>query len=297
MILVTGASGFIGSRLAEALVREYGREHVVALSSKNLQTCSCLLHRDYHFDKDYFISSGYETITTIVHAGAYTPKNAGQANDWASCNKNIITTDALLSAHFPQLERVIYLSTLDVYQNAELTTEETPTVPVSLYGQSKLYCEKMVLSWASENKKTAQVLRIGHVYGPGEEAYQKVIPVSMKKLIRDQPLQLWGSGDEFRSFIYIDDVISAIQKAVHLKENAGPVNIVSGNKITVLQLIQKLIRLTGRDHVEVEKIETKVPARNLVFNNERMRTWLLSEETDLDEGLRREWEYMRGLEV
>jgi len=295
MILVTGASGFIGSRLTDALVREYGKDQVLALSSRKLTGCPSLLHQDYRFDKDYFISAGYGSITTIVHAGAYTPKRADQANKWEECNKNIITTDALLSAHFPDLERVIYLSTLDVYANAELTTEETPTLPVSLYGYSKLYCERMVSAWAAQTKKTAQILRIGHVYGPGEEAYQKIIPVTIKKLIQGQGLQLWGSGGEFRSFIYIDDVISAIRQAIHLKENPGPINIVGGNKITIAELIQKLIRLKGGDKVGIERIETNAPARNLIFNNERMKTWLLPAETDLDEGLKKEWQYMEGL--
>ena len=297
MILVTGASGFIGSRLTEALVREYGKDQVLALSSKELKACPCLLHQNYSFDKNYFISSGYEAIKIIVHAGAYIPKSAAGANDWAACNRNIITTDALLSAHFPKLERIIYLSTVDVYANAELITEETATSPGSLYGHSKLYCEKMILSWAAENRKTAQLLRIGHVYGPGEEAFQKIIPATMKKLIRDQPLQLWGSGSEIRSFIYIDDVISAIQKAVNLKDNPGPINIVGGNKITILQLIRELIQLKGSEKVDVEKIETNTPARNLIFNNERMKKWLLSTETDLGEGLRKEWEHMQEIDL
>jgi UDP-glucose 4-epimerase len=295
MILVTGASGFIGSRLIDALVGEYGKDQIVALSSRELKECHTLLHQDYGFDKNYFISAGYRSIKTIVHAGAYTPKRADQANDWVNCNRNIVTTDALLLAHFPHLERVIYLSTLDVYANAEVITEETPTLPVSLYGYSKLYGEKMILAWAAQNKKIAQVLRIGHVYGPGEEAYEKIIPLTMKKLIQGQGLQMWGTGGEIRSFIYIDDVISAIQKAIRLKESPGPVNIVGGNKVTIAELIQKLIRLKGTGKVDIEKIETNAPGRNLIFDNQRMKTWLLPGETDLDKGLAKEWEYMMGL--
>jgi len=292
MILVTGASGFIGSRLIQGLVNEYGKDQILALSSRESKECRSLLHQDYGFDKNYFVSAGYGSIRTIIHAGAYTPKRADQANDWVNCNRNIITTEALLSAYFPHLERVIYLSTLDVYANADVITEDTPTLPVSLYGYSKLYGEKMIAAWAAQNKKNGQVLRIGHVYGPGEEAYHKIIPLTMKKLIQGERLQMWGTGEEVRSFIYIDDVISAIQKAIHLTGNPGPINIVGANKITIAELIQKLIRLKGTDKVEIEKMGTNAPGRNLIFDNQRMKTWLLPGETDLDEGLAKEWEHM-----
>lgn len=295
MILVTGASGFIGSRLTDALIGEYGKDQILALSSKEIGSCPYLPDQDYKFEREYFTSTGYGAITTIVHAGAFIPKSASEGNNWAACNRNIFTTHALLNACFPALERIIYVSTVDVYANAEIIDEETSPQPISLYGHSKLYCEKMITSWAAESRKIAQILRIGHVYGPGEERYQKIIPLTMRKLIQGQSLQMWGTGGEIRSFIYIDDVISAIQKAIHLNENPGPINIVGGHKITIAELIQKLIGLSDAGKVDIEKMETNASARNLIFNNQRMKTWLLSSEINLDIGLRREWEYMKRL--
>ncbi|MBK8521170.1 MAG: SDR family oxidoreductase [Chitinophagaceae bacterium] len=107
---------------------------------------------------------------------------------------------------------------MDVYQQSEIISERSLIQPSSLYGESKLYSEKMVTAWASSNNKIHQILRVGHVYGPGEEAYEKIIPVTITKILRDQPLQIWGTGNEIRSFIFIKDIVSAIMNAVKLED-------------------------------------------------------------------------------
>ena len=296
MILLTGASGFIGKHLLTALINEYGQDHIVALTSAPLTEANYMLHHDYNFAADYFIKSGYgKQIHTIIHAGAFTPKNGKQANEVKKCNNNIFTTDRLLNADLPNLEKIVYLSTVDVYGQSELISERSLIQPVSLYGESKLYIEKMITVWANANNKTHQILRVGHVYGPGEEAYQKIIPVTIKKLVQDQPIQIWGTGNEIRSFIYIKDIVNAILKAEKLDTGIGPVNLIGYQKITIAELVNKLIALSGKE-ASIEIIPAEVPSRDLVFDNSKMKEFLLSNETSLDEGLLEEWAYMKNLQ-
>lgn len=294
MILLTGASGFIGKHLLAALIIEYGKDHVLALTSAPLPQANYLLHHDYDFEEDYFLRTAWgKKINTIIHAGAFTPKNSKQANDWKECNRNIFTTGKLLHAALPNLEKVIYLSTLDVYGQSEIISENSLIQPISLYGQSKLYIEKMITAWANERNKIHQILRIGHVYGPGEEAYQKVIPVTIKKLLQDQPLQIWGTGKEIRSFIYIKDIVSAILASLKLGSGIGPVNLTGGQKITIAELVNKLVVLSGKN-ASIEIIPAQVPGRDLVFDNSKMKKNLLPQETILDEGLLEEWTLMKN---
>ena len=63
-----------------------------------------------------------------------------------------------------------------MYEESKVICEETNTIPKSLYGWSKLYCEKMVEQYGELNGIDTQVLRVGHVYGTGEEGYKKIIP-------------------------------------------------------------------------------------------------------------------------
>jgi nucleoside-diphosphate-sugar epimerase len=293
MILVTGVSGFIGRHLLAAIVTEYGSDHVVALTSKPISECSYLLHHNYTFSKNYFIKSGYSAIHTLIHVGAFTPKNKSEANDWVKCNGNIFSTNKLFLSHLPALQKIIYLSTLDVYAPHTIITENSALGPASLYGSSKLYCERMIESWASTNDKLCQILRVGHVYGPGEEAYEKIIPMTIKKLLKRESIKIWGSGDDIRSFIYIDDIIKAILKCLQLKKNPGIINLVSSEKISIKALVEKLLEISGLRNIVIEFLPSDSGNRDLIFDNTKMRQYLLDFEKPLDEGLSLEWRYAK----
>lgn len=291
MILVTGTSGFIGKHLLSHLVEEYGSQNIVALTSVPTSACHYLLHNNYQFEDDYFLRSGYENIETIIHVGAFTPKTSAFANDGPNCTSNITNTQKLLSSTLPLLKKFIFISTLDVYGQQEIISEDTLTEPVSLYGHSKLYCEKLLTAWAEANDKIYQILRVGHVYGPGEELYQKIIPVTMKKLIQDQPLQIWGTGKEIRSFIYIKDIVYAIIQSIELNENVGVINLVSGHKISIKELVAQLVTISDKCPV-IERVQEHHKGRDLIFDNAKMKQYLLASETSLHKGLLEEWNYM-----
>lgn len=292
MILLTGASGFIGKHLLLQLIKKYGKSNVIALTSRPIDECNYILHNNFQFDPDFLINHGYINIKTIIHAGAFTPKNGSQANDVNLSNSNIYSTEKLLNLTLPYVRNFIFLSTLDVYDNAEIISENTSEKPISLYGFSKLYCEKMVEQWGIKNNKVAQILRIGHVYGPGEEAYQKIIPISINKILNKESLQIWGTGNELRSFIYINDVVNAIINSLEITEGLGIINLVSNQSISINELISKLIKISKKE-VEIINIPTNLSSRSLVFDNTKMINWLLKKETNLDDGLNEEFEYMK----
>jgi len=294
MILLTGTSGFIGRHLLIALIKTYGASEILAFTSRPIDDCPFVLHTNYHIEKDLFVRSGYEPIETVIHAGAFTPKTSSQSNDWRLCTSNISSTDSLLSATMPNLKRIIYLSTLDVYDRCEVISEQSAVSPASLYGYSKLYCEKMVESWSYSNKTVVQLLRVGHVYGPGEEAYQKIIPTTIRKIQLNQPVEIWGEGNEYRSFIYIGDVVQAIVNSVKLNQNEGVINLVSQQKIRVWELINKLIQISGQK-VVVKRVESDSVGRDYIFNNDKMKKVLWPSEITLEQGLMEEWNYMQHL--
>jgi len=292
MILLTGASGFIGKHLHNALISQYGADNILALTSNPINGSNYLLHNNYQFEPGYFVENNYaDAIKIVIHAGAYTPKNASQANNYLKCNQNIHSTEKLLSADLPNLQKIIYLSTIDVYGKATVISELSLVEPVSFYGYSKLYGEKMIAAWASEKHRKFQILRVGHVYGPGEEDYQKIIPVTIKNLINKQPVQIWGSGNEIRSFIYVKDIVEAVLNAINLNEDVGPVNLASGNPISIAELVNELIRISGRE-ITIEHVSANVAGRDLIFDNSKLKKWLLQSETALDKGLAEEWHYM-----
>lgn len=295
MILITGTSGFIGKHLLRALIKKEGRDNVLALTSSPITDCDYLLHNNYTFEPAFFEQAGYNTISTVIHAGAFTPKKGSEADLYQASLSNILSTANLLTTLPKSLEKFILLSTLDVYATKAQAISEHDTVqPTSLYGHSKYYCEKMLESWAKEKNKTIQVLRIGHVYGPGEEAYKKVIPVTIKRMHAKLPPQIWGTGKELRSFIYIDDVVNAVMNAISLNIYQEPINVVSEYAYSIQDIVHKLIEVSGVS-MKPEYIPSHQVGRDFVFDNSKMKSLLGGENATLEEGLRAEWNYMYNL--
>ena len=293
-LLVTGASGFIGSRLVSAARAALGAENVIAFSSRQAHTSPSIAYIGPDFNLSPPDHALLATVEVLIHVGAFIPKNGLQADAIEECNSNIRFTEKLLALPLKSLKKIIYISTVDIYEPAELTSEATPTLPVSLYGWSKLYCERMVAIFTANRHLACQVLRIGHVYGPGEEKYAKFLPKAIKSILAGEAVDLWGDGSEVRSFIYIDDVAAAILQAVNLGEDVGPINVVGGVPVTIRELLDQLIVVSGKS-VAISAREFSGVKRNYIFNNSKMRQYLLPIETDLSTGLQAEYAYMEGL--
>ena len=292
-IVITGTSGFIGSRLLQTARATYG-ESVTAFSSHPSEGNHIVYANRTDFSLAPTELALVEDAEVLIHAGAFTPKCGAEANQIKSCNSNIAFTEKLLALPWRNLKKIIFLSTLDVYANFDgPISEATLTVPTTLYGMSKLYCERMMSLHAAERGIAIQVLRIGHVYGPGEEQYVKVIPKAIERIIAGGDVELWGEGEELRSFIYISDVVTAILKAVELQEEPGVINVVGGNVISIRDLLEKLIAIGGRQTKIVQQ-EFSGTRRDLVFDNTKLKRYLLPEESDFTTGLKMEFRQVEG---
>lgn len=289
-ILLTGAGGFVGAHLLKRLISQYGADNVVALSSRELPGVQCVTALDY--DLSTLDKSLFNDVDVLVHAGAFTPKNASQANDLDLCGMNISVTQALLGFEFAGLQKVLFTSTLDVYAGAELISETTPVGPATLYGASKLYGEKMISAFATGRGISHAILRLGHIYGPGEEAYQKMLPLTIANVVSGRPVQLFGAGEELRSFIYINDVVTSLMNAITTELASPIVNIVGGSPVSIKTLIEMIIRIAGQA-VDVVSQPATVKGRDFVFDNRLLKSTLLPSELDFAQGLAVEIEYMK----
>lgn len=291
-VLITGASGFIGARLLDAAIAAWGKDNVLALSSMKNEKCQTIV---YDLQGDGLALADAEIlllreVTLLIHAGAFTPKNAAEANDIERCNQNISFTQQLLNLPFANLKKVIYISTLDVYAPSAMISESSPALPATLYGWSKLYCEQLVSVHAHEKNLSRQILRVGHVYGPGEEKYAKFLPRAIRAIVSGKPVELYGDGAELRSFIYIDDVVKAIFSAVDLTEDVGVINIVGGKALSIKQVLDCLISISGKDIPVLTRVFAGAK-RDFVFDTRLMNEKLLPVEKDFMSGLKEEYDY------
>ncbi len=291
-ILITGGAGFVGGHVVGELKRQYPSEKIIALSSNKIEGTQTVPSRNYNFDERYLLDNGCGDVEVIIHIGAWIPKMAKEASDFVQATSNIASSERLLVSCLPKLKKIIYCSTLDVYGDAEeAITEETSVAPQSMYGWSKLYCEKMIESFAHEKNITVQILRLGHIYGEGEEKYCKAMPVMIENAVHGRDIVIYGDGEAIRTFIYIEDVAKAVVNAVRL-EVSGLINVVGNEPVTINQLADMIVAYSG-EQVKIQHILTDTTNRKCLFDNQHLRACLLGELTPFGKGLRNEIDYIK----
>lgn len=289
-IIVTGVNGFIGKNLLLSIKKDnsYAKDRLILLSSKEVPGYDCIVSSSYEFTKKDFLDKAITQIDVFIHLGSFTPKSFSDANHLDSCTSNITNTLRLLNIlpHVPK--RFVYVSTLDVYASTEdYISELSPIEPVSLYGWSKLYTEKLIQVWAEQNSVIYAIARLGHIYGPGEEAYKKIIPSTIKLLKAGENPKIFTNGLERRAFLHVSDCCRLLISLSQIDKVIGPINIVSDQSITIKELMITLIELSGKD-VVVEILQTMPAGRDMRFDNSKMRKYLPEPIVDFRTGLQEE---------
>lgn len=300
-ILVTGADGFIGTHLSVrlALIDDV---RLLLLSRKEVRSDQSnvrwLKGELGQVTEHFWENRGISHIDYVFHLAGFTPKASGDANRInRSVDDNIIGTRILLQG-LPNIpNKLIFASSLDVYGHAlndEILSESSKVKPASLYGASKLFCEKLVSIWAKDSGCKYAILRYGHIYGPGEEQYGKLIPVVIRNLLANQSPVLHGDGGALRDFLYVGDAVEATLRAAVLDGTIPPVNIVSGKSVTIKEVVQILCNLM-RDKNKIKFLDGSKNGPSLQFDNQLMDSLLGSwGKVPLELGLAEEMKYFRG---
>lgn len=303
VILVTGAHGFIGAHLVSRLAKIAGVK-ILLLSRQTRQSKQenvvCIQAKLTQLSYAYWKSRGISNIDYIFHLGAFIPKKKSDAdNIGRSIDDNIVGTQTLLQSLPNNPTKLIFSSTLDVYlplASGEVGSELSKVGPSTLYGASKLFCEYLVSAWAKERGCNYGILRYGHIYGPGEEQYEKLIPVVIRNLMANQAPVVYGDGSALRDYLYVEDAVEATIRAALIEENLEPVNIVSGTSVTLKEIVQHLIRLVGSNQ-SINFLSDKPNGNSLSFDNRLMKkllgNWMM---VDLETGLKAEVGEFRRVE-
>lgn len=302
LALVTGASGFIGSRLTQRLSGIKGIE-VVALASGRkkidflYENIKVVYEPLETISPESFSQTGGNKFDYVFHFAAFIPKSSIDLNNReAIISANIIGTQRLIDA-IEIHEKMVFASTVDIYSLAseEFPLDESAEInPKTLYGASKQFCEKLIIFDSENRGYQALNFRLGHVYGPGEEQYKKLIPLAIKTAINKESVTIIGDPNSRRDFIYVDDVVDACIKSLNMNsQETINLNIVSGTSISIEEVVAQINFISGNS-APVIRINPEIPGSSYAFNNERMINslgeWGL---TSFRDGLTNEIEYMR----
>jgi UDP-glucose 4-epimerase len=254
--LVTGGAGFIGSHLVRRLVAEGKTVRVVDnLSTGQVSRLADLMTAIEFIEGDLanerVSQEAVKDIDCVLHQAAV-PSVQRSVQDPVGTNRaNITATLNLLeSCRRAGVRRLIYAASSSAYGDTEILPkhEDMPAKPLSPYALQKFVGEQYCKLYHELYGLETVSLRYFNVFGQGQDPhseYSAVIPKFITGLLANQPITIFGDGEQSRDFTYIDNVVEANLLALNAPAAAGKMcNIGCGERITLNQLIQILEKIT-----------------------------------------------------
>jgi|SRR3989344_9699036 len=260
-VLVTGASGFVGTHLVKRLLEKKSR--IITLSKKGSE-----LLKDTQNEVGCSIED-FEKINSLIqknkvdiifHLAAQPIVEIGQSNPIRTFEVNIRGTwNILEAARENNVKKIIIASTVHVYGDNPKTPfkEEYFPQPSRPYETSKACADLLAQSFADTYNLPVEIPRFVNIYGPGDSNFSRLIPKVIKSILVGEKPEVWDIGS-IRDFLYIDDVISAYLKLAEKKLNGGKrlrvFNFGTGKPIKIHDLVLKIIELSKKKiKLEMEK--------------------------------------------
>lgn len=270
--LVCGAGGFIGSHLVKRLVSEGFWVRGVDLKFPEYEETVAddfIIGdlRDQSLVKDIIdrkFDEVYQLAADMGGAGfVFTGENdADIMHNSASINLNVLDT-----CYKRNIKNIFYSGSACMYpsHNQEdpsnpLCSEESayPANPDSEYGWEKLFSERMYLAYGRNYKMNVKVARYHNIFGPygtwdgGREKAPAALSRKVARAVDGTSIEIWGSGEQTRSFLYIDECIEGTLRL--MRSNwTGPVNIGSEEMVSIKKLAKMIIEISGKK-LEVKPI-------------------------------------------
>lgn len=261
-VLVTGADGFIGSHLSEALVREgYDVRAFVLYNSFNswgwLDTCDADLKNEFEVVQGdvrdpHGVQQAMEGCDTVLHLAALITIPYSYQSPDTYVDTNIKgTLNIVQAARKLEVARVVHTSTSEVYGTAQFVpiTEDHPLHGQSPYSASKIGADQIAMSFHSSFGTPVTTLRPFNTYGPRQSA-RAVIPTIITQIAQGQRQIKLGSVHPTRDFTYVTDTVRGFQAALESDKAIGEViNLGSNFEISVGDTAQTIADVMG---VEIE---------------------------------------------
>ncbi|SEC67921.1 UDP-glucose 4-epimerase [Rhizobiales bacterium GAS188] len=250
---VFGGGGFIGTHLCRALigagaeVRAFGRGLVdrdamhpgVSWTSGELSDIGAWQP----------LLNGVDVVYQLASSSTPQTADIDPAQDVAD---NVVCALRLFDAAVRSgVKKIIFLSsggTIYGIPSRTPTDEDSPTLPISAYGLQKLTLEHYLHLYRRRHGIDVVIFRVANPYGPLQlgRKHQGVVPTFLRSALTGQPVQIWGTDDVVRDFIYIDDVVAALVLGVTYHGPHDTFNVGSGERISLRQVIDDIESVTGR---------------------------------------------------
>jgi dTDP-glucose 4,6-dehydratase len=296
--LVTGGTGFLGSHLCEYLLSQGHR--VICLDNLVVSTLANIEH--IRSDDFLFVNHDMtehleldEPVDFVFHLAALAspidymrmPLHSLKVGSYGTHN-------ALGLAKFKRA-RFLLASTSEVYgdplvhpQPESYWGNVNPIGPRGVYDEAKRYAEALAMAYHRQQGVDTAIVRIFNTYGPRMRANDgRAIPTFLRQALASQPLTVFGDGSQTRSFCYVDDLIRGLFLLATSEEHL-PVNLGNPSEFTILELAEKVLRVTGSSsEIVYEALPEDDPQQRQPDITRARQVLAWQPETELEEGLKR----------
>lgn len=263
-VVVTGGASFIGSHLVEALVACGARVHVVDdLSTGRLDHLDAVLTEPrLRFTRSDLLEPEHARVamagsSIVFHLAARHGGRGFIDRHPADCATNLaLDSNVFRAALDARVDKVVFASSGCVYPvglqadtRAEVRLSEAqvsaPHDPDGMYGWAKLSAELALAEYRRQYGLDSISLRYFTVYGERCDASHAVIAMMARALLRQDPFEIWGNGQQVRNWTYVADVVEATLLAAETTGGAQALNVGSSEPVRVIEAAQMITRLAG----------------------------------------------------
>jgi UDP-glucuronate decarboxylase len=303
-ILVTGGAGFIGSHLCDRLIRE-GHD-VVCLDNfftgrrENIE--HLLDHDRFEVMRHDVVEPLFLEIDQIYNLACPASPIHYQYNPVKTVKSNVMGAINMLVLAKRAGARILQASTSEVYGDPTVHPQtETywgnvnPIGPRSCYDEGKRVAETLMMDYHREDRVDIRIARIFNTYGTRmQEGDGRVVSNFIVQALRGQELTLYGTGEQTRSFCYVDDLVEGLVRLMAADGRHEPVNLGNPVEFTVRELADEVCRIVGQNvRVTYKPLPQDDPTQRQP-DITRAREWLGWEpRIPLADGLERTVEYFR----
>ncbi|TAK06098.1 MAG: SDR family oxidoreductase [Candidatus Manganitrophaceae bacterium] len=254
-ILVTGGAGFLGSHLCEALIAR--GDEVLSLdnyftgSKENIQPF--LQHPRFEAIRHDIINPIDLEVDAIYNLACPASPVHYQFDPVRTVQANVLGVTHMLELARRTKARILQASTSEVYGDPQVhpQTESywghvNPIGIRSCYDEGKRVAETLMMDYHRQYRVDIRIVRIFNTYGPRMAMDDgRVVSNFILQALKNQPLTIYGEGNQTRSFCYVSDMIDGMVRMMQKEKFVGPVNLGNPEEFSVLELAQKVIALTG----------------------------------------------------